>query len=109
MPVTGWNPLGLNSAGLPVPHQGTTRAWTRMAQVGASEFGHWQAFGFRSPVGSAGTRRACTLVVQGPARPARERFDLPGQNRKGFVEGKSADLAGRRIIKRIVRFQSSSV
>src|SRR6266852_5235647 len=46
MPVTGWNPLGLNSAGLPVPHQGTTCAWTSMAQVGASEFGHWQAFGF---------------------------------------------------------------
>src|SRR5437879_3644459 len=29
-----------------------------MGQVGASELGHWQAFGFRSAVGSAGTRRA---------------------------------------------------
>ena|SRR2546425_9111050 len=48
MPVTGWNPLGLNSAGLLVPHQGTTCAWTSMAQVGASDLGHWQAFGFRS-------------------------------------------------------------
>ena len=43
--VTGWNPLRLNSAGLPVPHQGTTCAWTSMAQVGASDLGHWQAFG----------------------------------------------------------------
>src|SRR2546422_603836 len=33
MPVTGWNPLGLNSARLPVPYQGTTCAWTSMAQV----------------------------------------------------------------------------
>src|SRR2546425_985882 len=48
----GLVPLGLSSAGLPVPHQGTTCAWTSMAQVGASEFGHWQAFGFRSAVGS---------------------------------------------------------
>jgi len=32
----GLDPLGLNSAGLPVPHQGTTCAWTSMAQVGAT-------------------------------------------------------------------------
>jgi len=53
----GLVPLGLSSADLPVPHQGTTCAWTSMGQVGASDLGHWQAFGFRPAVGSAGTRR----------------------------------------------------
>src|SRR5207302_5502550 len=33
MPVTGWNPLGLNSAGLPVPHQGTTCACGSMLKM----------------------------------------------------------------------------
>ena len=28
VPVTGWDPLRLNSAGLPVPYRGTTCAWT---------------------------------------------------------------------------------
>ncbi len=35
VPVTGLDPLGLNSAGLPVPHQGTTSAWTSSLKCGA--------------------------------------------------------------------------
>src|SRR2546425_11122138 len=76
MPVTGWDPLGLSSAGLPVPHQGTTCAWTSMAQVGASDLGHWQAFGFRSAVGSAGTRRAWNSRSPGACETCSGAVDL---------------------------------
>jgi len=49
-PLSSWlDPLGLSSAGLPVPYQGTTCAWTSIRQVGSQ----WvrSLAGFRFPAG----------------------------------------------------------
>src|SRR5712692_7569060 len=67
MPVTGWNPLGLNSADLPVPSRARPAPGTSMGQVGSSELGHFA--GFRFPAGgricsdAAGICRADSLAV----------------------------------------------
>src|SRR5207302_2049964 len=59
MPVTGWKSAGTELCRSPRSPPGHD---LRLDEHGAgsrsSEFGHWQAFGFRSAVGSARTRRA---------------------------------------------------